>query len=171
MLVDLVPDECLHTADVQRVTRSSSRNQGPPNRSPFDAGVASAGFAVQQNVRTVSAVSCTRKGSSLSSQRTARSYASATRLSLARRTRVERVESKIRLSLSRGASELEAELARRGRQDPPSLPTVPTAVDPSSASAVASSAKSMDLACWCILAFVKIIGGTESTVQSISKEG
>jgi len=116
-----------------RFTRSSSRNRGPPT-GPHSTRVSCRRIRAPADVRTVSAVSCTRKGSLLSSQRTACSYASATRLSLARRTRVERVESKIRLSLSRGASELEAELARRGRQDPPSLPTVPTAVDPSSAS-------------------------------------
>jgi len=135
MFVDPVLDECLHTADAQQVHSQFIAQSRTTDRSPFDAGVASADSRSSRREKTVSAVSCTRKGSLLSSQRTACSYASATRLSLARRTRVERVESKIRLSLSRGASELEAELARRGRQDPPSLPTVPTAVDPSSASA------------------------------------
>lgn len=58
---------------------------------------------------------------------------------------LERVESKIRLSLGRG--ELEAELARRGRQDSPSLPT---AADPfsvfSSSSSLSLSIKSTGLA-------------------------
>lgn len=113
---------------------------------PIRRGGRVGGSALLRTLRTVSAVSRTRQGPSLSSWRTARSYASATRLSLARRTRVERVESKIRLSLGRGASELEAELARRGRQDPPSLPTAADPFSVSSSSSSTSSVKSTSLA-------------------------
>jgi len=128
------PDECLHAADVPRVTRNSSRDRERPI-GLHSTRMSRRRIRAPADVRTVSAVSRTREESSPSSRTTARSYANAVRLSLARRTRVERVESKIRLSLGRGASELEAELARRGRQDSSSLPT---AVDPSSVSAAAS---------------------------------
>lgn len=62
---------------------------------PHSTRVSRRQFRAPADVRTVSAVSRTRKGPSSSSRRTARLDASAARLSLARRTRVERVESKI----------------------------------------------------------------------------